>query len=285
MMVCAPGTLKEELDRIENTLHEMHRDIPVQIAVAADGALWKFYAYQDEGTFAESCFMTLDIRGDDIQELESGFTTFLSRAEIANGNARRAARSILWQRSFAQAVLEILPAARLKVTEPPFPRLPEAIVTLAAQRGFTITEEDAVRILTKTEPKKPALEPSQPPIMKSAPPHPNGARDYSRKNIRSFRFLERTYTPVTWKEMLVGFCEIVHDLKGDEFQKCLSIGINNRSVFSRNIKDLFGNAPVQIGKTEYYVMTNFTANHIVQLVYRIMDLFGYPRGELEITTD
>jgi negative regulator of replication initiation len=281
--LCAPGTLKEELERIENALHDLHRDVPVQIAVAADGELWKFYAPTDEKTFAESSFRTLDLRGDDVGELESGFTAFLSKAEIVNGNARRVSRSILWQRSFAQAVLDILPAARRMVTEPPFPRLPEAIVTLATQQGFTITEEDAVKILTKTEPKKSA--PQEPPAVKKIPPSANGAQDYSRRNIRSFRFLDRTCVPGTWKEMLVKFCEIVYELQGDEFHKCLSIGINNRNVFSKNIKDLFGNAPVQIGKTEYYVMTNFTANHIVQLVHRIMDLFGYPGEEIEITTD
>ena len=94
-----------------------------------------------------------------------------------------------------------------------------------------------------------------------------------------------TYTPATWKEMLVRFCMIIHELQGDEFQKCLSIGVNNKSVFSRNIKDLFGNAPMQIGKTEYYVMTNFTANHIVQLVHRIMDMFGYRREDMEIIAE
>jgi hypothetical protein len=290
--LCAPGTLKDSLDRIETALGELHAATPALIAAASDGELWKFYAPEDETAIAESCFRTLDLREEDAGSISAAFTSFLSKTEMANGNARRSSRRILVLKNFAAAAPDILPIARRMVSEPPFPRLPEAMIALAAERGFAITEEDAVKILTRQEPPKepspdntpPKPEKETPPAPQPAP-RPNRTQDYTRRNIRSFRFLDRVYTPATWKELLLTFCEAVYELRGDEFGTCLSIGINNRSVFSRNIKDLFGNAPMQIGRSEYYVMTNFTANHIVQLIYRITDLFGYSGDDIEITAD
>lgn len=291
--VCATGTIKDETDRLERALRDRHRAAPAQIAVITDGEVWKLYAPEGDD-IAESCFRTIDIVDDDPREQETAFTAFLSKAEIAAGNARGAARSIIFQKTAAQTILEVLPEARRLVTEPPYPRLPEAVAKLASERGVPVTEEEAIAVLSRAEIKKPTpADPPAPPKKKEAPaPPPKEVPvreveipDFSRKNIRSFRFRGIVYTPNTWKEFLVKFCEIVHDDKGDEFQKCLAIGFNNKSVFSKNIKDLFGNSPVQIGKTDYYVMTNFTANHIVQLVYRILDIFGYPREEFEITAE
>ncbi len=287
---CATGTIKDETDRLERALRDRHRISPAQIAVITDGEVWKLYAPEGDD-IAESCFRTIDIVDDDPREQETAFTAFLSRSEIAAGNARGAARSIIFQKTAAQTIIEVLPEARRMVTEPPYPRLPEAVAKLASERGVPVTEEEAIAVLSRLETKKP--DPPAPPKKKEAPAPPTKeapAReieipDFSRKNIRSFRFRGIVYTPNTWKELLVKFCETVHDDKGDEFQKCLAIGFNNKSVFSKNIKDLFGNSPVQIGKTDYYVMTNFTANHIVQLVYRILDIFGYPREEFEITAE
>ncbi len=291
--ICATGTIRDETDRLERALRDRHRAAPAQIAVITDGEVWRLYAPEGDD-IAESCFRTVDIVSDDPREQETAFAAFLSKSEVASGNARGAARSIIFQKTAAQTILEVLPEARRLVTEPPYPRLPEAVAKLASDRGVAVTEEEAISVLSRVETKKTAISDPPPPSKRkdapAPPPKDAPAReieipDFSRKNIRSFRFRGIVYSPNTWKELLVKFCETVHDDKSDEFQKCLAIGFNNKSVFSKNIKDLFGNSPVQIGKTDYYVMTNFTANHIVQLVYRILDIFGYPREEFEISAD
>ncbi|MFC1574115.1 hypothetical protein ACFL30_02935 [Candidatus Latescibacterota bacterium] len=113
------------------------------------------------------------------------------------------------------------------------------------------------------------------------------ARDIKRtvllnKQIKSFSFNGNTYSPKSWKEMLLTFCDIINSLHGPEFYKCLKLRSNDRLCFSRNKKDFFGQSPVQIGDTEYFIMTDLNSNEIVELVYKISELFRYNRNDITI---
>ena len=105
---------------------------------------------------------------------------------------------------------------------------------------------------------------------------------FLHKQIKSFSFNGNTYTPKSWKEMLLTFCDIINSLHGPEFYKCLKLRSNDRLCFSRNKKDFFGQSPVQIGDTEYFIMTDLNSNEIVELVYKISELFSYDRNDITI---
>ena len=66
------------------------------------------------------------------------------------------------------------------------------------------------------------------------------------------------YEPTSWKDTLIKVCEAIYVAHSDEFEKCLTLRSNKRKYFSKSKNELFGNAPVQIAGSDYYVMTNFT---------------------------
>ena len=105
---------------------------------------------------------------------------------------------------------------------------------------------------------------------------------FLHKQIKSFSFNGNTYTPKSWKEMLLTFCDIIYSHHGSEFYKCLKLRSNDRLCFSRNKKDFFGQSPVQISDTDFFVMTDLNSNQIVELVYKISELFSYDRNDITI---
>ncbi|MBN1292296.1 MAG: hypothetical protein JXB48_10695 [Candidatus Latescibacteria bacterium] len=339
--------------KIEQQLHEYNGDINNLLLLQTNGQQWNFYFSDTEEELTLKHIKTLDILADNIDELIATFDMYLSKNNIKNGNALSEARNIIMQSKLEAAVVEVLDKARLMVTEPPYPRLPQAVIELLITKGLTITENEVITYLKKIEAKKtiaastPAPEitpekeffvsqesdpvseqetaPENEPESQSEPEiqlisesesepetetekiqEPETAAEESNKNegvnkeltsakaikidftnkqIKKFIFLGKIYTPKSWKEMLIIFCEIIYKLHKNEYYKCLTLRTANQRYFSKNKNEFFGNSPVQIEETEYWVMTNMNANQIVKLIYKMMDLFMYKIKDIEIVTD
>jgi hypothetical protein len=314
--IMAAGKLETDMTRFETLLQYYAAEKQPWFFILTDGRHWRFYCAQYSEKFPNNCFKTLDMLEDSVEALESAFSMYLFRAALTDGTAYKKAVEYLRHNALAQAVTEVLPKARVLVNEPPFPRLPEAIVQLVALQGLEITEDDVITILQSTEQKKgspeqqaalprPQVQPEpsepqespKPPVQPVTTPSPSlqeerGKQvkktlitDYLYKQIKSFTFLGQTYHPKSWKDMLITFCEIIYQRHTNDFYNCIKLRVNNLRCFSKNIKDFFGNAPVQIDDSEYYVMTNVNANHVVFLVYNMMKLFGYKKEDIEIIID
>ena len=320
----AVGTLVTDITQSDLQHGKFDIDTTDLILILTDGQKWVLHCSHELEELSTMCFKTLDMLEDDIDDLATAFDTFLSKSNIVKGKAQREAKNILMQSMREQAVAEVMDKARQMVTEPPYPRLPQAVIELIIPKGITITEDDAIKILEKTEtqkPKpepvtKPEPEPEQKPVQESAPepeasepevetvpepePEPEkepepakkepsvkqtGKIDYTHRQIKSFVFLKKKYSPESWKDMLITFCEIMYKSHSKEFYKSLTLRSTNQRYFSKNKNEFFGNSPVQIGETEYWIMTNLNANQIVKLIYKMMDLFGYKIKDMEINTD
>ena len=350
----APGSVENEL--IESGLQSKKYDFDTSglITILTDGNQWAFYYSQEPEELSTKCFEKLDILHDTIDDLVASFEMFLSKNSIVNGKALTEAKNILMLSMREQAVDEVLEKARKMVTEPPYPRLPHAVVELIILKGITITEEDAINILEKKETRKQKAEPepipeqepepepeqepepdlsasseaepeaepepepepspdkepeaeSEPepepepetniavtasglaPVKEAAKKTPAATKsakiDFSHKQIKSFVFLNKKYSPESWKDMLVKFCDIMYKSHSKVFYKSLTLRSTNQRYFSKNKNEFFGNSPVQINETEYWVMTNLNANQIVKLIYKMMDLFGHKIKDLDIFTD
>lgn len=346
----APGSIENELIESELQNKKYGFDTSGLITILTDGNQWAFYYSQEPEKLSTKCFEKLDILHDTIDDLVASFDMFLSKKSIVKGKALTEAKNILMLSMREQAVDDVLEKARKMVTEPPYPRLPHAVVELIIPKGITITEEDAIKILEKKEARKQKAEPE--PIPEPAPepvqePEPDlstssGAKpepepesepepdnepepepspeteqaetasglapvqepapvqeaakkntaakksakiDFSHKQIKSFVFLNKKYSPESWKDMLIKFCDIMYKLHSKEFYKSLTLRSTNQRYFSKNKNEFFGNSPVQINETEYWIMTNLNANQIVKLIYKMMDLFGHKIKDLDIITD
>ena len=338
----APGSVENEL--IESELQNKKYDFDTSglITILTDGNQWAFYYSQKLEELSTKCFEKLDILHDTIDDLVASFDMFLSKKSIVKGKALTEAKNILMLSMREQAVDDVLEKARKMVTEPPYPRLPHAVVELIIPKGITITEEDVIKILEKKETRKQKTEPepipepepeqvqepepdlsassgakpepepeSEPepdnepepepetkitetasglaPVQEPAPVQEAAKKpakiDFSHKQIKSFVFLKKKYSPESWKDMLIKFCDIMYKSHSKEFYNSLTLRSTNQRYFSKNKNEFFGNSPVQINETEYWIMTNLNANQIVKLIYKMMDLFGHKIKDLDIITD
>jgi len=365
----APGSVENELIESELQNRKYNFDTSDLITILTDGNKWVLYCSPELEESTAKCFKTLDILHDTIDDITASFDMFLSKKSIVQGKALAEVKNILMQSMRKQAVYEVLEKARKLVTEPPYPRLPHAVVELIIPQGITITEKDVEKILEKKKAQKqkaepePIPEPEPEPLPESEPepvvnassgvepesepepvhepepesesvpePEPEPEKvpeptpepvtdpesepetvsgpapaqetapvqdtakkkpavnkptkiDFSHKQIKSFVFLNKKYSPESWKDMLIKFCDIMYKSHSKEFYKSLTLRSTNQRYFSKNKNEFFGNSPVQINETEYWIMTNLNANQIVKLIYKMMDLFGYKIKDLDIITD
>ena len=142
---------EKNIKELEPHLNDFKNKNITFFQVLTDGKNWSFY-YSNE--FSMKCFKTINIIKDEIKEIITSFERYLSKSSIVNGNAQRDAKEYLLKSIISQTVTELLPEARQKVNEPPYPRLPEAIVQLVIQKGFKITEEEVIKILKDSGNKK-----------------------------------------------------------------------------------------------------------------------------------
>ena len=160
----AVGKLEGKIAQIEQQLRDYNRNNTALFSIITDGQKWRFYYSQTGGEFSQKCFKTLDILEDGMDDVELSFHTFLSKSEINNGNAQIAAQSYLQMNQKQRAMENALPKARRMVLEPPYLTLPQAIVQVVSEIGFSISETEASQFISKFGTKKPTVEtlPPQP---------------------------------------------------------------------------------------------------------------------------
>ena len=252
--------------------------------ILTDGGHWRFYYSKADENILNNCFKTLNILEDDTGELVSAFETYLSKNNISNGNAQSHAKQSLLKLITMQAIKEVLPKARLMVHEPPYPRLPQAIIELITPKGIKISEDEVIKILEINGSSQPSSDtsPLSPPAEKPAEKNERKT-DNLKRNIKNYVFLGKMYKPSSWQEMLINICGVIYESHVGDFDKCLKIGNESQLYFSKNMNDLIEHAPAKIGNSEYYVRTEFNEKEIIELIQRIIVIFGYNTNDIKIS--
>jgi len=274
---------EQNISSFEKMLSVSKGEKTAAFSILTDGKRWRFYFTQTDEKISNQCFEKFDIIEDNIDVLATSFEAYLSKNRIIHGKAQHDAKQHLLQGMIVKTVNEALPQARLLVNEPPYPRLPQAVVQLVAQKGFKVAEEDVIKLLKKNGTHKPASESSPvPPSIKKPSQQTAEKKNDVKKEIKSYIFLGKKYGPSTWKELLVTACEDIYKSHSSEFHKCLHIGSDTQLYFSKDKKDLEDHDPVPIGNSGYYVMTDFNGGDTLQLVQRLLVIFGYNQDDIKI---
>lgn len=150
------------LQRAELQLRDYNRDNTASFSIITDGQIWRFYLSQSGGKFSDKCFKVVDILNDDLDGIEVSLCAFLKKIEIENGNAIREAHKYLRLTEKQRVMEDLLPQARRVILEPPFPSLPNALLELVAEEGFTINVEEAQDFIKATANRIPLI--LQPPL-------------------------------------------------------------------------------------------------------------------------
>lgn len=159
----AIGKVKPNLSDIERQVRDYNRNNTALFSVITDGRLWRFYYSQTGGEFQHKCFKECDILEYAIEDLEQIFILFLGKENIQSGHAEEQAQEYLQSTNMQKAVWDCLPHAKRMVQSPPYPSLPQAIVKMMEQKGFTISEDKAAELLEQIPPEQPIPAPYPPP--------------------------------------------------------------------------------------------------------------------------
>jgi len=144
------GKLTGNIGRIERQLRDYNRNNTALFSIITDGRKWLFYYSQTGGEFSQKRFKTLDILEDDVNDLGMFFSMFLSKDKISKGTAEREAKDYLQLGRKQRAMEDALPKAKRLVSEPPFPTLPQAVVDLVKDAGYSVSTEEASVFIQKS---------------------------------------------------------------------------------------------------------------------------------------
>ncbi len=199
------GKLIDKLSKVERQLRNYNRDNTATFSVITDGRVWRLYFSQTGGEFSQKCFKEIDLVTDDIEDIELHFISFLSKEDIKNGNAKKEATKYIALTQRQKAMEDSILQAKRMIMEPPYPSLPECLVSLVTQRGISLTSVEAVEYI------------KFPPVMKSGPaehlsnesikPSKNQIRNsyVSSEDLRFTKVINghvANYTSTKWNELL-----------------------------------------------------------------------------------
>ena len=145
----APGKIAANLTEIERQVRDYNRNNTALFSVITDGRTWRLYYSQTGGEFHQKCFKEFDLVGDDLDDLERIFSTFLAKENIVSGRAKDDAGKYLQLTNKQKTVQDSLPQARRLVQVPPYPSLPQAIAQLTRQKGVDLSETDIAELLSR----------------------------------------------------------------------------------------------------------------------------------------
>ncbi|MBU4221075.1 MAG: type I restriction enzyme HsdR N-terminal domain-containing protein [Euryarchaeota archaeon] len=143
------GKIDATLADVEIQLRDYNRNLTAIFSIITDGQKWRFYYSRAGGEFSEKCFKVIDLLKDDLSNVESSLKTFLAKSEIINENAEKNAKSYLQLNQKQRAMENAYQQALKKITEPPFPSLPQALFELVASAVNKITFEEAEDFIKK----------------------------------------------------------------------------------------------------------------------------------------
>ncbi|MEK0336541.1 MAG: type I restriction endonuclease [Nitrosopumilus sp.] len=282
----AIGKLDTNLVKYEFQLRDYNRNNTAPFSIITDGRKWRFYYSQTGGEFSQKCFKVIDLLDDDIDDIELSLDVFLSKEEIRSGNAKNEAETYLKLSQKQRAMEDAFPQARRQILEPPFPSLPESLVTIVEKEGFTVSIDEASRFVKKQGAKK--QKPETPQVVKTIQrltrqPQKTITGSYTHKKVSSFTFNNKTYEVRFWIDVLVRISEILFQTHRNDFDQVLSLVGRKRPYYTKDESLL--REPKIIEGTNIYVEVNLSANDIVKLCHDVIGVFGYSKSDLQISAD
>jgi hypothetical protein len=286
---------QEELAGHEEQLLEYAFNQGVPLAGLTNGARWWMYLPTAEGTWDKRKFYTIDIFEQELTEVCSRFFEFLSKQAVASGAAVETARGLHESTQKQRVIREALPKAWHTIISGPDSLLVDLMVeTTESMCGYRPDQE---RVRTFIRQHQNALLSGSPPHTPTSgpqvPPRQGGLRDpvvkygpggqWIGKRAQSFSLCGEERQVRSWKELLVGVCGVVFSRHGADFDRCLTLHGTKRHYFSRDPRGM--GAPAKVPGSGVFVETKLSANHVVGLCHRLLNLFGYELHELKIFAD
>lgn len=255
-----------------------------RMAVLTNGFTWWFYLPLLQGSADEKKFLALEIQGQKGEEISEKLLQFLSKGHVTSGKSLRLAEEIYHTRQRAFLVREFLPKAWERVMKEPEKWLAEPLAEVTKSLCGYRPDMDILREFIRSRGE---MKTDVPPVLKPKPsvaPTKSKAtiqgEDYSGKSITAFVFKDKRHEVKSWKAMLVKVCETIFPQQKGDLDVLFTISERGKEYFSKNPYE-FLNCE-KISGTGIYVDVGLKAKEVIDLVYKILLLFGYKESDLSL---
>ena len=255
-----------------------------RMAALTNGFSWWFYLPLLQGSADEKKFLALETNAQRGEEISEKLLQFLSKGSVTSGKSLRLAEDIYHARQRAFLVKEFLPKAWERIMKEPEKWLAEPLAELTKNLCGYKPDMEILRdfIRSKGEMKAEAT-----PVVKPKPmltPTRSKAtiqgEDYAGKSLTAFTFRDKRCEVKSWKAMLVKVCETILPQQKGDVDVLFTISDRGKEFFSRNPYE-FLNCE-KIPGTGIYVDVGLKAKEVIDLVYRILLLFGFKESDLTL---
>jgi hypothetical protein len=250
-----------------------------KMAVLTNGFTWWFYLPLLQGSADEKKFLALEMNGQKGEEISEKLLQFLSKGSVTSGKSLRMAEEIYQTRQRAFLVKEFLPKAWEKLMKEPEKWLAEPLAEVTKNLCGYKPDMAILRefIRSKGEMKAGTPGSKAEPVTPVAQSH-HPKRDYAGKTLTAFTFRDKRYEVKSWKAMLIKVCETILPQQKGDLDVLFTISERGKEFFSKNPYE-FLNCE-KISGTTLYVDVGLKAKEAIDLVYRILLLFGYKESDL-----
>jgi len=270
----------EDLDNHQEQLLQYSFQEGVKMAILTNGITWHFYLPLNEGSWEQRRFYTIDVLQQNSDDTASKFADFLSRENTKTSrsieNAQKVysnqKKTVVLQEAILKAwnsiveeandlLLDLLSETTEKICgfKPDAEFIEQFLAinksSLLLSRGYR--SESSFRTTTST----------------------TVGGNYTGKSPHSFSFQGSKYEVRSWKELLMKFCKVILNKRSD-FNKVLDIVGRKRPYFTHKLDEL--RSPEKISNTNIYVETNMSANHIVKICLKVLEVFNYSTTDFKI---
>ena len=245
----------------------------VELGVLTNGLRWLLFLGSPEGGRQDNPFCDINIL-EDPESAATELNNYLAKDKVANGQAVRSAERSLRERNRDELVRSSIVEGWQQVVRGLDEGLVELIATAAEQKTGTRPENRLIRrilIENRADLLTSAVE-SDAPVLSGG----------GRSRPSSFTFQSERHDVRSWPELLVEVCLIMQQRHPNDFENILEIGGRKNRYFSRNADELVQPRPV--GDTGIYASCQGAGVLIVNRASRVLELFGYPEGSLDIET-
>jgi len=253
-----------------------------RMAVLTNGFTWLFYLPLLQGSADEKKFLALETWAKEGEEISEKLLQFLSKGNVTSGKSLRLAEEIYHARQKAFLVKEFLPKAWEKIMKEPEKWLAEPLAEVTKELCGYKPDMDILRefIHSKGEMKAevaPALKP-KPTVAPVKGKATIRSEDYAGKSVTAFVFKGKRHEVKSWKAMLIKVCEVILPQQKGDLDVLFTISERGKEFFSRNPYE-FLNCE-KISGTTIYVDVGLKAKEVIDLVYKILLLFGHKESDL-----
>ena len=281
--------ISEDLERHQEQLLNYSFHEGVKLAILTNGISWWFYLPLREGSWEQRKFYTIEIYEQDAESIAENFEKFLSKENVISGKTIEFAENVYKSKQKKSLIERTLPKAWEKIITEPDEQLVELLAdTTEKLCGYRPDSEAVAKFIHDIIKSPPIMHTHTQNIHTLSPQKVKNDKKvyiptgYTGKSITAFVLDGTRYSVKSWKEMLLKVSELMYIKYPSRFEDVLTLVGRKRPYFSKNPDEL--RIPSEIRGTGIYVETNLSANHIVKITKRVLNMFGYQEDALKIET-